>query len=41
MTAVAGSANRLTHVGLGLHLAHQQALARMYSMVRVQAHAIS
>jgi hypothetical protein len=41
MTAVAGSANRLTHVGLSLHLAHQQVLARMYSMVMVQAHAIS
>lgn len=41
MTAVAGSANRLTHGGLSLHLARQQALDRMYSMVMVQAHAIS
>jgi|HubBroStandDraft_2_1064218.scaffolds.fasta_scaffold42861_2 hypothetical protein len=41
MTAVAGSANRLTHVGPSLHPAHQQALAGMYSMARVQAHAIS
>jgi hypothetical protein len=41
MAAVAGSANRLTHGGLSLHLARQQALDRMYSMVMVQAHAIS
>jgi hypothetical protein len=41
MTAVAGLPNRLTHVGLSLHFAHQQALARMYSMVMVQAQAIS
>jgi hypothetical protein len=41
MSAVAGSANRLTHVGLSLRLAHQQALTRMHKMVMVQAHAIS
>lgn len=29
MTAVAGSANRLTHVELSLHRAHQQALANI------------
>src|SRR4029077_13704516 len=39
--AVAALANRLTHVGLGLHFAHQQALARMCSVVIVQAKAIS
>jgi MFS transporter, DHA2 family, multidrug resistance protein len=39
--AVAALANRLTHVGLSLHFAHQQALARMYSIVIVQAQAIS
>jgi DHA2 family multidrug resistance protein len=39
--AVAALANRLTHVGLNLHFARQQALARMYSMVIVQAQAIS
>jgi len=39
--AVAALANRLTHVGLSLHFARQQALARMYSMVIVQAQAIS
>ena len=32
-TAVAGLTNRLTHVGLSSSSAHQQALARMYSMV--------
>jgi MFS transporter, DHA2 family, multidrug resistance protein len=35
------SASRLTHVGLSLHSAQQQALARMYSMVMVQAQALS
>jgi DHA2 family multidrug resistance protein len=39
--AVAALANRLTHVGLSLHFARQQALVRMYSMVIVQAQAIS
>jgi MFS transporter, DHA2 family, multidrug resistance protein len=39
--AVAGLASRLTHVGLSLHSAQQQALARMYSMVMAQAQALS
>jgi DHA2 family multidrug resistance protein len=39
--AVAGLANRLTHVGLSIHSAHQQALARMYSLVMAQAQALS
>jgi DHA2 family multidrug resistance protein len=39
--AVAALANRLTHVGLSLHFARQQALARMYSVVIVQAQALS
>jgi len=39
--AVAGLTSRLTHVGLSLHSAQQQALARMYSMVMVQAQALS
>lgn len=37
--AVAGLTNRLTHVGLSMHSAHQQALARMYSTVLEQAQA--
>jgi len=40
-TAVAGLANRLTHVGLSMHSAQQQALARMYSFVMAQAQALS
>jgi DHA2 family multidrug resistance protein len=39
--AVAGLTNRLTHVGLNLYSAHQQALARMYSMVLTQAQTLS
>ena len=39
--AVAGLANRLTHVGLSMHSANQQALARMYGMVMSQAQALS
>jgi DHA2 family multidrug resistance protein len=39
--AVAGLTNRLTHVGLSAYSAHQQALARMYSVVVAQAQAMS
>jgi MFS transporter, DHA2 family, multidrug resistance protein len=39
--AVAGLASRLTHIGLSMHSAHEQALARMYSMVLSQAQALS
>ena len=39
--AVAGLTSRLTHVGLSLHAAQQQALARMYSMVLGQAQSLS
>jgi MFS transporter, DHA2 family, multidrug resistance protein len=39
--AVAGLTSRLTHVGLSIHLAQQQALARMYRMVVLQAQALS
>jgi MFS transporter, DHA2 family, multidrug resistance protein len=39
--AVAGLADRLTHVGLSLHSAQQQALARTYRMLMSQAQAIS
>jgi DHA2 family multidrug resistance protein len=39
--AVAGLANRLTNVGLSQHGARQQALARMYRLLIVQAQAIS
>jgi len=39
--AVAALANRLTHVGLSSHFAHQQALGRMYGVLIVQAQAIS
>ena len=38
---VAGLATRLTHAGLGIHFAQQQALGRMYSMVMAQAQALS
>ncbi len=38
---VAGLTNRLTHVGLSPYSAHQQALARMYSLVVGQAQALS
>jgi len=34
-------ADRLTHVGLSLHSAQQQALARMYDMLMRQAQTIS
>jgi DHA2 family multidrug resistance protein len=40
-SAVAALTNRLTHVGLTLHSAQQQALARMYSVVMAQAQALS
>ena len=36
-----GLAGRLTHAGLNMHSAQQQALARMYSMVTAQAQALS
>ena len=39
--AVAGLTSRLTQVGLSMHSAHQQALARMYSFVMAQAQALS
>jgi DHA2 family multidrug resistance protein len=39
--AVAGLTSRLTHVGLSIRSAHQQALARMYSVVMAQAQALS
>jgi DHA2 family multidrug resistance protein len=39
--AVAGLTNRLTHVGVSAYSAHQQALARMYSIVVTQAQALS
>ena len=39
--AVAGLTNRLAHVGLSPYSAHQQALARMYSLVIQQAQALS
>jgi len=39
--AVAGLADRLTHVGLSAHSAHRQALARMYALLVRQAQAIS
>ncbi len=39
--AVAGLTNRLAHVGLSPYSAHQQALARMYSMVLTQAQTLS
>jgi len=39
--AVAGLTSRLTHVGLSMHSAQQQALARLYAMVLSQAQALS
>jgi MFS transporter, DHA2 family, multidrug resistance protein len=39
--AVAGMADRLNHAGLSMHLAHQQALDRMYVMLGAQAQALS
>jgi DHA2 family multidrug resistance protein len=39
--ATAGLTARLTHVGLSMHSAHQQALARMYGMVMKQTQALS
>ena len=39
--AVATLTSRLTHVGLSLHSAQQQALARMYALVMAQAQALS
>jgi DHA2 family multidrug resistance protein len=39
--AVAGLASRLTQVGLSMHSAQQQAVARMYNMVMAQAQALS
>jgi DHA2 family multidrug resistance protein len=39
--ATAGLASRLTHLGMSMHSAQQQALARMYSMVVAQAQALS
>jgi hypothetical protein len=39
--AVAGLTSRLTHVGLSVHSAHQQALARLYIVVTAQAQALS
>ena len=39
--AVSGLTNRLAHVGLSPYSAHQQALARMYSMVLAQAQTLS
>ena len=38
---VAGLTNRLTHMGLSVYSAHQQALARMYSLVVGQAQALT
>jgi len=38
---VAGLTNRLAHVGLSAYSAHEQALARMYSMILAQAQALS
>ena len=39
--AVAGLASRLTHVGLSMHSAQQQATARLYNLVITQAQALS
>jgi MFS transporter, DHA2 family, multidrug resistance protein len=39
--AIAGLTSRLTHAGLSPYAAHQQALARTYGMVIVQAQALS
>jgi MFS transporter, DHA2 family, multidrug resistance protein len=38
---VAGLTRRLTHVGLSMHSAQRQALARMYAVVQSQAQALS
>jgi DHA2 family multidrug resistance protein len=38
---VAGLAHRLTHVGLSMHLAQQQAMARAYNLLITQAQALS
>jgi MFS transporter, DHA2 family, multidrug resistance protein len=40
-SAVAGLADRLTHAGLNMHLAHEQALDKMYVMMSAQAQALS
>ena len=39
--AVAGLTTRLTHAGLSMHSAQQQATARMYNLVITQAQALS
>ena len=39
--AVAGLTSRLTHAGLSMHSAQQQAMARMYNLVIAQAQALS
>jgi len=39
--AVVGLTNRLTQAGLSMHLAQQQATARMYNLVLTQAQALS
>jgi DHA2 family multidrug resistance protein len=39
--AIAGLATRLTHAGLSVHTAQQQALARMYVLVQSQAAVVS
>ena len=39
--AVAGLTSRLTHVGLSMHSAHEQALARTYGMLMAQAQTLS
>jgi hypothetical protein len=39
--AVAGLTNRLTHVGLSMHSAQQQAMARMHNLVITQTQALS
>src|SRR5260370_2311855 len=39
--AVAGLTSRLTHAGLSIHSAQQQAIARMYNLVITQAQALS
>jgi DHA2 family multidrug resistance protein len=40
-TAVADLTFRLTHVGLSMHSAHEQALARLYGIVQAQAQTLS
>src|ERR1700748_2352662 len=39
--AVSGLSSHLTHAGLSMHAAQQQALARLYRAVNVQAQALS